>query len=177
MEGDGTFLFESDHRIRSIVAPVGGVSFSGTGAASLVASLRIKLTRILDGYSTQEPIATTQIALEETSDAGHARVELAPAVQERGMVSRQEIQSLLNAMDRYLLSELRGECRRRLESYRAVTFLVSSGCGGGGDLDTRKIRSRIDELDGEAPADLLVEVTRDVFEREIRMAYPFRFAR
>ena len=28
VEDDGTFLFESDHRIRSIVAPVGGVSFS-----------------------------------------------------------------------------------------------------------------------------------------------------
>jgi len=125
-----------------------------------------------------EPVHAFDVAsISVESDSGRLRVELEPAVEAEGLVSREEMQSLLNSIDAYLLSQLRHRSRNRLETHRGFTFLVSAGEGGKSPiLDADETRSRIDDLDGGIPAYVLAEVSKHVFECEIRATYPFRTA-
>jgi hypothetical protein len=178
-EPDSTLVFVSDDHVKDVVTPVGRVVISGPEGPPLMASLRIMLSRLIEEGSPDEYVLPSALdSLGVASDAGRVDVELDPAGARRGVVSRDELQSLANAMDRYLLSQLRHVSRRRLETHRGVTFLVSLGDGVRAPVsDSEEIRTCIDELDGRAPAYALVEIKEDVFKCELETTYPFRFLR
>jgi hypothetical protein len=174
-ESEGTIVLESDRLLREIVAPAGRIPVSDASRVRLP-DLRIKLQALMDMEPVSEPIHAFQLAsISVESGEGGLRVELVPAVEARGLVSRGEFQSLLSSIDEYLLSQLRHRSRSRLETHRGVTFLVSMGEGVRSPIvDAEETRSQIDELDGGIPAYVLAEVPQQVYECEIRETYPFR---
>lgn len=175
-EGDNLIVLESDRLVREVAGAVGRIPVSERSRA-LLPALRGKLQALLEAYPVAEPVPVPELrSLSVESDPGRLWVELEPAIETKSLVSRGEIQSLLNAMDEYLLSQLRHSSRNRIEIYRGITFLVSMGEGVHAPiLDAEETRSRIDALDGGIPAYVLAEVSRHVYECEIRTTSPFRF--
>lgn len=174
-EDDGTLVFVSNRHVKDIVTALGRVAISGAEGPSLLPSLRSKLSELLERSAQGEEVPASAVsALEISSDGGRVSVELDPAVAALRAVPGDEIQSLLNAIDRYLLSQRHHLLRRRLEACRGITFLASlekSAC------EAKEYRAEIDERNGRVPAYVFAEITEDSFKREIQTAYPFRFLR
>lgn len=178
-EDDKTFVFVSEKHIDEIVTEVGSVTISGEDGKTLLPSLRSKLSSLLEGRSESGGLRSAHVASVEVTDGnGSVRVELAQDVVGGGTVSSMEVQSLLNEIDRYLLSQLRHVTRRRIDTHRGITFIVSLAKGVHAPvLDADEIRQRIEELGGRVPAYVLAEISEDVFRQELQTTYPFRFIR
>ena len=162
--------------MREVAAAAGRIPLSDRSRA-LLPDLRSRIQALLDRARSDRVTASELGSLSVESETGRLRVQLEPGIGTRGLVSRGEIQSLLNSIDAYLLSQLRDRSRNRVETHRGITFLVSTGEGGKSPiLDADETRSRIDDLDGGIPAYVPAEVSKHVFECEIRATYPFRTA-
>jgi hypothetical protein len=170
---DGIVTMESNTLCASIINPPLEINVVNTKLISLLPQLKTAIQEFLRKESNaQFPVRDFQPLL-----SVKGKYELGVDVNlpyPRRPVSRNELESLIPAIDRFLADPSERNCRMVPMQYKKQTFLLWLNCSTPSDRSLDKIHKAIDKPK-EAPSLHSVLITADQFDREVKKPYPFLF--